>query len=330
MGIPDNLTWLFGNLYIGQEATVRIGHGPTDWFQIGKGVHQGCILSPCLFNLYAELTMRNAGLQEAQAGIEIAGRNINNLWYADDTTLMVESEEELKSLLMNVKKESEKVGLKLNIQKTKIMASGPITSWEIDEETVETVSDGDCSHEIKRCLLLGRKVMTNLDSILKSRDITLPTKVRLIKAMAFPVVMYGCECWTMKKAECWGTDAFEPWCWRRLLRVPWTERRSNQSILKEINTEYSLEGLMLKLKLQYFGHLMWRVDSLEKTLMLGRSGGRRRRGWQRMRWLDGIIDSMDMGLGRLRELVMNREAWHVVIHGVTKSQTQLNNWTELN
>ena len=173
-----------------------------DWFQIGKGVHQGCILSPCLFNLYAELTMRNAGLQEAQAGIKIAGRNINNLRYADDTTLMAESEEELKSLLMNVKKESEKVGLKLNIQKTKIMASGPITSWEIDEETVETVLDGDCSHEIKRCLLLGRKVMTNLDSILKSRDITLPTKVRLIKAMAFPVVMYGCECWTMKKAEC--------------------------------------------------------------------------------------------------------------------------------
>ena len=200
--------------------------------------------------------MRNAGLQEAQAGIKIARRNINNLRYADDTTLMAESEEELKSLLMKVKEESEKVGVKLNIQKTKIMASGSITSWEIDEETVETVSDGDCSHEIKRCLLLGRKVMTNLDSIVKSRDIILPTKVRLIKAMAFPVVMYGYECWTMKKAECQRIDAFEPWCWRRLLRVPWTARRSNQCILKEINPEYSLEGLMLKLKLQYFGHLM--------------------------------------------------------------------------
>jgi len=212
MGIPDHLTCLLRNLYAGQEATVRTGHGTTDWFQIGKGVHQGCILSPCLFNFYAEYIMRNAGLEETQAGIKIAGRNINNLRYADDTTLMAESEEELKSLLMKVKEESEKVGLKLNIQKTKIMASGPITSWEIDGETVETVSDfilggskitadGDCSHEIKRRLLLGRKVMTNLDSIFKSRDITLPTKVRLVKAMVFPVVMYGCESWTVKKAE---------------------------------------------------------------------------------------------------------------------------------
>ena len=210
--------------------------------------------------------MRNAGLEEAQAGIKIAGRNIN-LRYADDTTLMAESEEELKSLLMKVKEESEKVGLKLYIQKTKIMASGPITSWEIDEETVEAVSDfifggskitadGDYSHEIKRRLLLRRKVMTNLDSILKSRDITFPTKVHLVKAMVFPVVMYGCESWTVKKAECQRIDAFELWHWRRLLRVPWTARRSNQSILKEISPGVSLEGMMLKLKLQYFGHLM--------------------------------------------------------------------------
>ena len=202
---------------------------------------------------------------------------------------MAESEEELKSLLMKVKVESEKVGLKLNIQKTKVMASGPITSWEIDGETVETVSDfiflgskittdGDCSHEIKRHLLLGRKVMTNLDSILKSRDITLPTKVRLVIAMVFPVVMYGCESWTIKKAERPRIDAFELWCWRRLLSIPWTARRSNQLILKEINPEYSLEGLMLKLKLQYSGHLMQRADSLEKTLMLGKTEGRRRRG----------------------------------------------------
>ena len=233
--------------------------------------------------------MRNAGLEEAQAGIKIAGRNINNLRCADDTTLMAESEEELKSLLMRVKEESEKVGLKLNIQKTKIMASDPITSWEIDGETVETVSDsilggskitadGDCSHEIKRRLLLGRKVMTNLDSILKSRDITLATKVRLFKAMVFPVVMYGCESWTVKKTECRRIDAFELWCWRRLLRVPWTARRSNESILKEISPGISLEGMMLKLKLQYFGHLMRRVESLEKTLMLGGIWGRRRRG----------------------------------------------------
>ena len=211
--------------------------------------------------------MRNAGLEEAQAGIKIAGRNINNLRYADDTTLMAESEEELKSLLMKVKEESENVGLKLNIQKTKIMASGPITSWEIDGETVETMADfislgsqitvdGDCSQEIKRCLFLGREVMTNLDSILKSRDITLPTKVHLVKAMVYPLVMYGCESWTIKKAEHRRIDAFELWCWRRLLRVPWTARRSNQSILKEISAEYSLEGLMLKLKFQYFGHLI--------------------------------------------------------------------------
>ena len=239
---------------------------------------------------------------------------------------------------MNVKEESEKAGLKLNIQKSKIMASGPITPWQIDGDTMEKVTDfiflgskitaeDDWSYEIKRCLLLGRKAMTNLDSILKSRDINLPTKICLVKAMVFSVVTYGCESWTTRKVECWRTDAFEPWCWRKLLRVPWTARSSNQSILKEINPEFSMEGLMPKLKLQNFGHLMRRADCLEKTLMLGKTEGRRRRGWQRMRWLDGIINTMGLSLNELQEMVKDRETWCVAVHRVTKSWTRLNDWT---
>ena len=274
-----------------QEATVRTGYRTMDWFQIGKGVRQGCILSPCLFIYMQSTSCEMPGWMRPQAGIKIAGRNTSKVRYADDTALMSEREEEIKSLLLKVKEESEKSGLKLNFQKTKIMASGLITSGKIDGETMETVrdfiflgskitADGDCSHEIKRRLLLGRTVMTKLDTILTSRDITLLTKVVLVERVIFPIVMHRCESWTIKKAEHWRIGAFELWCWKRLLRIPWTARRSNQSILKKISPEYSLEGLMLN-------HILWPPDAknwlIGKDPVLGKTEGRKRRGRQRIR-----------------------------------------------
>ena len=327
------IIFLLRNLYAGQEATVRTGHGAIDCFQIGKGVHQGCILSPCLFNLYAEYIMRNAGLEEAQARIKIAGRNINNLRYADDTTLMAESEEELKSLLMKVKEESGKSWLKAQHSENEdygIWSHHFMTKrWGNSGNSVrlyflgsKITADGDCSHEIKRNLLLGRKVMTNLDSTLKSRDITLPT-------MFFPVVMYGYESWTVKKAECRRIDAFELWCWRRLLRVPCAASRSNQSILKEISPGCSLEGLMLKLKLQYFGHLMWRVTHLKRPWCwegLGAGGEGNNRGW------DVWIASST----RWTWVWVNSGSWWwtgrsgVLWFMESQRQTRLSDWTKLN
>ncbi|XP_062824414.1 uncharacterized protein LOC134295527 [Anolis carolinensis] len=330
MGIPSHLVCLLRNLYKDQVATVRTDHGTTDWFKIRKGVRQGCILSLYLFNLYAEHIMRHAGLEESKAGVKIPERNINNLRDVDDTTLMAESEEELRSLITKVKEESAKAGLQLNIKKTKIMATTPIDNWQIEGENVEAMTDfiflgakitadADCSQEIRRRLLLGRRAMANLDKIVKSRDITLATKVCLVKAMVFPIVIYGCESWIIRKAEQRKIDAFELWCWKKILRVPWTTRRSDQSILQEIMPGCSLEGRILEAKMKFFGHIMRRQESLEKIMMLGEMEGKRKRGRPRA-WMNGILEVTGLTLKERGVVTAYRELWHGLVHEVTKSR----------
>ncbi|KAA3669964.1 uncharacterized protein DEA37_0012425 [Paragonimus westermani] len=335
MGVPKHLICLLKNLYTDQQASVRTDYGLTDWFDIKKGVRQGCILSPCLFNLYAEFIMRKAEIDESDVGVKVAGRNINNLRYADDTTLLTESEEDLVSLLIRVKEESEKAGLLLNMKKTKIMSTRDINNIQVDGKEIGVVEnfiflgskiqrDGDCSHEIRRRLLLGRKAMISLDKVLKSRDISKQTKIRIVKAMVFPVVTYGSESWTIKKADRRKIDAFELWCWRKILRTPWTAKKTNKSILSEINPDCSLEASMLRLKLKYFGHIMRKEDSLEKSVMLGKVEGSRKRGRQKTKWIDIIFEVMEKKLQQLKEMVEDRKNWRTKVYQVTKSRNRLN------
>jgi hypothetical protein len=323
------------NLYHGQEAAVRTQVGTTDWFKIEKGVRQGCILSPYLFNLYAENIIRNAGLDESDLGLKIAGQNINNLRYADDTTLLAENESDLKELIAKVKEESLKAGLQLNPKKTKIMSIGAPGTWEIDGEPIETVSefnylgshisdDGRCTQEIRRRLILGKQALAALGNILRNKDLTIATKVRIVRAMVFPVATYGSESWVINKHDRERIDSFEIYCWRRLLRIPWTARRTNKSVLEEIRADHSLESQILKQQLKYLGHIMRRSDSLEKTLLLGKIEGKRRQGGQRVRWLDQLCKSTGLSLRELKEAVRDRAQWRAKIHSVTHSRPRLN------
>ena len=334
MGIPSHITTLIKNLYTGQEAVVRTEAGDTEWFPIGKGVRQGCILSPCLFNLYTEHVMREAEFDVASEGVKLGGRNINNLRYADDTTILAESDDDLRSLLRRIKAISLKYGLHLNIRKTKTMPTGQLDDFSFDGEQIEVVkkftflgaeinSDGSCSGEIRRRLALGRAAMQRLSPVLSDRGVSCHLRGRLIRALVFPVVLYGCERWTLSRADRRRLDSFELWCWRRMLRISWTAKVTNSLVLIWAHPTMSLESMALKLRLTYFGHVM-RAEGMEKQVMVGKTEGGRRRGRQRMRWLDGVMKETGKDLTNLKNLVVDRTHWRTFIHGITKGRERLN------
>ena len=325
---------IYRSLYTNQEAKVRTEYGDTESFSIGKGVRQGCVLSPYLFNLYSEYIMRQANLEELDIGVKMGGRKINNLRYADDTTLLAESKEELLQLVTSVKEKSAQAGLYLNLKKTKVMSTEEMEEFELDGENVEVVRDfvflgakiedsGSCKGDILRRLALGRAAMTGLNKIWKDKDITITTKCRIVNALVFPVVLYGCESWTIRKAERRRIDSFELWCWRRLLRIPWTARRTNKSVIDEIKTTNPLEALIKKQQLSYFGHIMRSENSLEKSMMLGMGGGARKRGRPRARWLDDIKAITNCTLNELCGLTRDRDAWRKMVMEITRSRPRL-------
>jgi len=330
MGIPEHYVQLLKSLYDNQESTVRTEFGETESFKIGKGVRQGCILSPYLFNLYSERIMREAGLDEIEEGVKIGGRNLNNLRYADDTTLLANRELGLQKIIENVKCASENAGLYLNVKKTKIMSTNEMDTLKVDGEAIEVVNsfqflgstitkDGECKEEIRKRIMLGRTAMSGLDKIWKDKNITKKTKVRLVKALVFPVTMYGCETWTMKARDRKRINSFEYWCWRRMLRIAWTAKKTNEFIKEQVQVKVSLEQMINKQKLSYFGHVM-RGNGLEKTVMLGMGEGKRSRGRPRRRWIDEVIEATDLSLPELKEAVWDRRGWRARVMRVTRNR----------
>ncbi|XP_049754915.1 uncharacterized protein LOC126084369 [Elephas maximus indicus] len=334
MGIPEHLIVFMRNLYIDQEAVVRSEQGDTDWFKVRKGVLQGCILSPYLFNLYAEQIIREAALYEEEQGIRIGGRLINNLHYADDTTLLAETEEDLKHLLMKIKGHSLQYGLHLNIKKTKILTTGPMSNIMINGEEIEAVKDfillgstinshGSSSQEIKRRVALGKSAAKDLFKVLKSKDVTLKTKVCLTQAMVFSITSYACESWTMNKEDRRKDDTFELWYWRRILNIPWTAKRTNKSVLEEVWQECSLEARMARLHLTHFGHVVRRDQSLKKDIMLGRVQGQRKRGRPSTKWIDTVAATMSSSITMIVRMAQDQAVFRSVVQKASMSWNRL-------